>query len=166
MNLNHKMVYKKTVGQSLVEVIVALGIVVILAISLVTASMVTQKTSRAAKNNTQATKLVQENLEQIRVFRDRKGYAELTDRTCSYLTYSDPDPGNWTLSACISVPPPELIQGEIITMNNTRFERRIAIAIDTTYPLYPKKLVTVTVNWQESGANRFVSGYTYLAPSL
>ena len=64
-------------GQSLVEVVVSVGIAVMLAISLITTSLITQKSSRAARNNSQATKLVQQTLEQLRVYRDRYGFAAL-----------------------------------------------------------------------------------------
>src|SRR3990172_11075319 len=64
-------------GQSLIEVVVSVGVAVLLAVSLITTSLITQKSSRSARNNSQATKLVQQTLEQLRVYRDRYGFAAL-----------------------------------------------------------------------------------------
>src|SRR5437879_249242 len=88
-------------GQTLIEVIVALGVAVILAVSLITTSLITQKAARSARNNTQATKLAQEYIEQIRVYRDRKGFANafasVTENVCLKLNTTNPTPENWTL---------------------------------------------------------------------
>src|SRR3989338_8355803 len=87
-------------GQSLVEVVVSICIAVILAISLITTSLITQKSSRSARNNSQATKLVQQTMEQLRVLRDRKGFSVTTfpsapTATCFTFNSTDPDLDNW-----------------------------------------------------------------------
>src|SRR3989344_6372827 len=87
-------------GQSLIEVVVSLGVIVVLAVSLISTSLITQKTARTAKNNNAATKLTQESIEKIRVFRDRKGFDVLTSDPCLMLNSSDVDPVNWSLSSC------------------------------------------------------------------
>ena len=142
-------------GQSLIEVVVALAVVTLLAISLVSTSLVTQRASRSAKNSTQATKLVEQNIEQIRVFRDRKGFDAIPVSTtsCYILSASDPNPGNWSLSTtnCTT-------GGEIITLNNTSFNRKIAI----TLPVANKKLIEVTVTWTDSGGSQTVKSQTFL----
>jgi len=66
--------YRNYKGQTLIEVVVAVGVVVLLAVSLITTNLVTQKTSRSARNTTQATKLAQDYAEKIRIIRDRDGY--------------------------------------------------------------------------------------------
>lgn len=143
-------------GQSLVEVVVSIGIAVILAISLITTSLITQKSSRSARNNSQATKLVQQTLEQLRVLRDRKGFSVSTfpsapTSTCFTLLIPDPFvPSNWSLQnnpGCVT---------ESIT--NTIFSRKIEFLNDGA----DKRLITVTVSWDESGQTRSVKSQTFL----
>lgn len=143
-------------GQSLVEVVVALGVVVALAVALVTTSLVTQRTSRTAKNNTQATKLVQQNIEQMRVFRDRKGFLSLADGNCWVLVSSDVDPVNWTLVNN----PPGVVCPEAIILNQTTFSRSVRITAGANAN---QKVVTVTVTWVDSGGIQTVSNTTVLS---
>lgn len=141
-----------TGGQSLVEVVVALAVVVVLAISLVTASLLTQRTSRSATSNTQATKLVEENIEQIRVFRDRKGFSALNNGGCWVLVTTNPDPSNWTLSNS-SCPEPKILGG--ITFN-----RSMSIAGGANAN---QKVVIVIVTWTDSTGQQTVSNTTVLS---
>lgn len=142
-------------GQSLVEVVVALGIVVALAVALVTTSLVTQRSSKTAQNNTQATKLVGQNIEQMRVFRDRKGFSFLVDGTCFTLNTTNADPALWTLPVCAGVE----ANGEIVTLSNIDFVRKIAI----TTPTVNKKQIVVTVEWTDSGGLQKVTNTTFLS---
>ncbi|MBI2327020.1 hypothetical protein HYU92_01765 [Candidatus Curtissbacteria bacterium] len=143
-------------GQTLIEVVVAMAIVVLLGISIISINLVTQKSARSARNNVQATNLASQNIEQMRVFRDRKGFSALTDATCYYLAnaYTNPDPNTWSLTAC-SGPPYE---GESISLNNTTFRRKI----DISTVVAGKKQVRVTVVWQDSGGAQSVLATTFL----
>ena len=151
MKINHRLP-----AQSLVEVIVAIGVSVILAVSLVTAVLITQKASRSALNNTQAAKLAQQNIEQTRIFRDRNGFAAFpVDDTCYTLDNTfDSDPTNWSFVTSLCP------VGEKIPLYNMVFIRKIAIDTDNDNP--NKKLITVTVSWNESGVNRTVTNDTFL----
>lgn len=142
-------------GQSLVEVVVALGVVVALAVALITTSLVTQRASRSAQNNTQATKLVQQNIEQIRVFRDRKGFSSLTNGSCLTLNTLDADPARWILSACSG----PTADGEVVTLGNVDFTRKLAIST----PAVNKKQIVVMVLWTDSGGLQSVSNTTFLS---
>ena len=154
MNLNRSL--KK--GQSLIEVVVALAVVSLLAVALISTSLVTQRTSKAAANDTQATKLVQQNIEQMRVFRDRKGYSALVDGTCYTLIIANvSDPNTWSIAACSG----GTINGEVITQANVVFTRRIAIA--TPGGTSNQKRITVTVTWPDQGGTQTVSNVTILS---
>ena len=147
-------------GQSLVEVVVSIGIAVMLAISLITTSLITQKSARSARNNTQATKLVQQTLEQLRVFRDRKGFTALPSvppPTPTCFTFSTPDlndPTTWTLGStvCTSL--------QTIPLDTTNFLRKIEMVNQGASA--EKRLITVTINWDESGQTRSVKSQTIL----
>ena len=147
-------------GQSLIEVLVAIGVVALLAISLVTTTLLTQRSARTARNNTQATNLAQQNIEQMRVFRDRKGFSLLRNDTCLVLDASDDmsDPSVWELADETSVPP--VVCPEQLIFNNTVFERSIVIANGANSF---QKLVTVTVSWQDTGGLQTVNSVTVLS---
>lgn len=140
-------------GQSLIEVVVSLGVAVVLAVSLIATSLVTQKTARVAKNNNQATKLAQESIEKIRVFRDRKGFGALTANSCLILGSSNPDPTQWGLSTA------GCVDGESISASNTNFTRKIEIMDSSP----TSKLVTVIVSWDEPGGTQTVKNQTFLS---
>lgn len=145
-------------GQSLIEVVIALGVIVALAVSLVTASLVTQKSSRSAKNNTQAAKLAQQSVEQIRVFRDRVGFSALANNNCWVMLSTDTDPINWKLVNSGSSP--SATCPEALTLNETNFSRSIKIEAGTNAL---QKKVTVTVTWTDSGGLQTVTNVTYLS---
>ncbi len=143
-------------GQSLIEVVVSSGIAVLLAIALITTGLITQKSARIAKNNTRATKLAQETLEQIRVFRDRRGFSALPVGNCYILQItpgSASDPANWNLTSC-NYP-------EIVGLEGGNFTRKMSIQIPNNDA--NNKLVTVTVSWTESGEDKKVSSQTILS---
>lgn len=140
-------------GQSLIEVVVSLGVAVILAVSLISTSLITQRTARTAKNNNAATKLTQESTEKIRVFRDRQGFIALRTGLCLALDSGDVDPLNWKLNTCV------VSSGESLNFNNTNFERKIKIEDSGNNT----KLVTVTVAWKESGGVQTVKNQTFLS---
>lgn len=157
MKQSRKSILNLQNGQSLVEVVIALGIVVVLAVSLVSASLVTQRSSRAAKNNTQATKLVQQSVENLRVFRDRKGFSALINGNCWKLVATDVNPFNWNLTNSNACP-------EKITLDQLDFFRKIIIE-NPPSPLDSAKAkkITVEVTWTDSGGLQKISNVTNLS---
>ncbi len=141
-------------GQSLLEVVVAVGIVAALAVALLTTSLLTQKTSRSTALNTQASKLVQQDIEQMRIFRDRNGLSAFpaSDGNCFILNSSDPVPTNWTLDLCTAA----TSNGKPEVFNNVTFLKRIAISTQSVN----KKKVVVSVSWTDSSGLQTVSNTT------
>ncbi len=137
----------------MIEVVVSLAVVVVLAIALVTTTLVTQRSSRAAKNNTQATKLAQQNIEQVRVLRDRQGF-NLLSNGCYTLSTSG-DPSSWALSSinCLNL-------GEPVVADNIIFNRKISIADGSNSN---EKKIIITVSWTDSGGPRQVVDTTNLS---
>ncbi|KKP93685.1 MAG: hypothetical protein UR98_C0003G0055 [Parcubacteria group bacterium GW2011_GWA1_36_12] len=133
-------------GQSLIEVVISIAIAAILAISLISTTLITQRTSQSARNNTEATKLAQEWVEQLRVFRDRHDFADLDTNACRLDTQLDPD--NWALRGPIC--PVDVVLGTVT------FHRSLIIEdLDSN-----KKAVTILVTWDESGGQREVKHET------
>ncbi len=144
-------------GQSLVEVIVSVGIAVILAIALISAGLISNKTARSARNNTEATKLAEQYIEQIRVFRDRRGYTSaftsISNDTCYILQIPNSnDPSTWSLitSGC----PETFLSGAVNYSRSLLFKD--GASANT-------KLVTATITWQDSGGTQTVSSQTILS---
>lgn len=160
MQINHKKIFKFRAGQSLIEVVVSLAVVVLLAVSLVSTSIFVQKASKSAQNNTQASKLVQQNIEEIRIFRDRNpsGFDALPSSGCDKLVATDPNPANWTLSSLSScaTPPPG---AEVVVLNNRTFNRWLSFAS----PNSNEKSITVVVSWTDSSGLQSVSNATFLS---
>ena len=150
---------QKYKGQSLVEVIVAVAVVAALAVALVTTSLVTQKASRGSENNTQATKLVQENIEQIRVFRDRKGFSVLNNGTYVCIRNSNQDPQNWALETLASNCP----NNGVVALNQVNFNRTLIVGNNGSSDRMKSALVTVRVTWTDSSGVQTVSNNTVLS---
>lgn len=146
-------------GQSLIEVVVAVGIVAVAVVALVSAIIFTQKTARSANLQTQATKLAEESIEQIRVVRDRRGFSYLVNDSCWKLVITDPaDPTTWNFSNTA----PNICP-EIISLGNIAFSRSIKIEDGSNSR---QKKVTITVSWQESGGVRSVINSTFFSNCL
>jgi len=144
-------------GQSLIEVVISIALAAILAISLISTTLITQKTSQSAKNNTEATKLAQEGVETIRVLRDRQGYDVLLNGDCYTLEYSVPgniDSLQFYTARCVTEPKGELIQPN----NESSFYR--TYKIEDAPSSTDVKLVTVTIKWDESGGQKEVKHET------
>ena len=137
-------------GQSLIEVVISIALAAILAISLISTTLITQRTSQSARNNTEATKLAQEWVEQVRVFRDRHDFDELETTAVPPLCRidaSDLDPDKWTLQG--GVCPVDLVIGTIT------FRRELSIS-ELVPPDPNKRLLTVRVIWDEPGGQKEV----------
>src|SRR3989344_7347794 len=137
-------------GQSMIEVVVSIAVVVVLAISLITTTLITQKTASSAKNNSQATKMAQKAFEQVRIYRDRRGFSSLPalDGCYNLVTNNNPDPSGWSFD------PINCNTGvaEKITPDNIDFYRKIQF---TNVPSSEKKII-VTVTWTESASQQSV----------
>ena len=158
MSLNSKwlMVNRLRKGQSLLDVVVAVGIVAALAVALITTILFTQRASRSTASTTQASKLVQQNIEQMRIFRDRQGFSSFpaSDGNCFILNSDNPIPTNWELNVC----PAETPSGKAEVFNNVTFFRRIAISTQSPN----KKKVVVTASWTDSQGLPTVANTTIL----
>ncbi len=155
-------------GQSMIEVVVGIGVVTLLSLALISTTIYTQKLSRAAKNNTQATKLAQESIEKMRIFRDRKinGFAALPSSGCATLDSSNANPAVWLLTTIVSCPVFPLTSGTIpvgvqsVTLDQVTFIRWLQFSID---PSGNRKTVIVNVGWQDASSWQTVTNTTFLS---
>ena len=141
-------------GQSLVEVIIGVGVAVLLSVALITTSLITQKTARSARNRTQATKLAQEYIENIRIFRDRNGYDKLvTDiggKTEVCINVGSVDYANWIKSCAID--------GDVVALGKVNFRRKL----EFTSPNASRLDVTATVKWDDTSGPQVVVAKTFI----
>ncbi len=136
-------------GQSLIEVVISIAIAAILAISLISTTLITQKTSQSAKNNTEATKLALELTEQLRILRDRQGYDSIQAGDCR-LNSTSPDISNWDSlnTGC---------GNDDVVLGTTIFDRSYSVFEISTVPDPERKLITVTISWDEPGGEKQVT---------
>lgn len=142
----------------MIEVVVGLAVATLLAVALISTTLYTQKLSRSAKNNTQATKLAQQGIEQVRIVRDRLGFVSLTNSACLQVNTPDVNnPSTWTLVSS-GAPCAQSIAPSV--SGDTTFARNIAIANGTNAN---QKKVTVTVTWTEGSTPMTVTNITFLS---
>lgn len=162
-------------GQSLIEVMIAFTVSVVIGVALVTAGLATQRASISARNNSQATKLAQEYLEEIRLMRDVGGFPiPLNDGTASTVStlicykFVTPGVGNPDIPKLVAITfgatcKVNLPAGndDTNTYNGVIFRRRLtpeAIPSNTNATKF-----TVRVMWKEGTNNRIVTAETTLS---
>ncbi len=84
-----------SLGQSLLEVAMAVGVVIVVVTALTTVTLNGLRNSQFAQNQSQATKLAQDALEKVRTIRDREGMVN-----SSATTWSGFFPVNCAISDC------------------------------------------------------------------
>lgn len=158
----YKLLVKKN-GQSLIEVLVAFAVAVIIGVGLVTATLTTQRAAASARNETQATELAQQYLEQIRVLRDSKGYNHIRDNIgCKTISNSDTlNPVDWQLTSGCTVGTAPL-NGDKVQLSNVKAEFWRKVTISDTGDANRRKIV-VEVTWKEGNNNRSTSAETIIS---
>jgi len=119
-------------GQTLIEVVAGIGLLVIVVTALIGMGIVALKTSTSARNRTVAAKLASEGMEIARSVRDQSG-----------------------LDAVVSIPAQDIdVDGD----GDTDFTRQTDVSLVAA----GKKQVTVAVSWPESSGTKSVSVTSYL----
>lgn len=156
-------------GQTLIELVVGLGLLAVTITILSVATITGLQNSQFSKNQAQATKLAQEGMEKVRSIRERNytvcGPSPVKDwnsiystamacqpnpASCSYVlaTLSDPiregcTPSEFWLNNVNSTQPEEIMTGGV------SFNRLIIIKDYGTPSVLTQKEVTVTVSWTD-----------------
>lgn len=116
-------------GQSLVEVIASLGVVILVVAALVNLVTASLRSSNYAKTAAQANKYAQDGIEWMRSLRDAEDWDIFKDRT-----------GSWCLRSFS-----EGLTTGVCTVTGTIFKREVEISEDT-----PSRVkVKVTVKWND-----------------
>jgi len=161
---------KKQKGQSMLEVIITISILIGVILGLVVLSTSVFFLSQKSVNETQAAYLVQEGFEALRKIRDSNwdDIAVLNENTDYYLLY-DSETKIWSLTTT-----PNDIDGyeRKIRINNAlREDINVNGQIDAEDPINPNgvlidtdtKKIIITVNWMDrSNASRNYSATSYL----
>lgn len=143
-------------GQSLVEVVVALGIVLLLVSGLVAGTTYSLRFARASKERTEAIHLATDAIEQIRRLRDKNW------DTFKALCNPDPNPPNQCLTQNYSM----CTDGSLTTdpqcpsgLRDLLYNRIVLFEYDAITDMV---IVTAATHWGEAGENRTVRLKTYL----
>lgn len=169
-------------GQSLIELLVALGLLTVVITILSIATITGLQNSQYSKNQAQATKLSQEGLEKVRTVRDRNytvcGPAGVTVWNSIYdvpMSCQAPASCSYVLATAATPPPPGCIatefwlnnvnitQPEQIVAEGASFSRIITIRDYGTPADITQKEITVTVSWTDLSGTHSSKIVTVLA---
>lgn len=156
-------------GQSLLEITVLLGVLLVIVTAIVTLTINGLRNSQFAKNQSQATKLAQEGLEIVRVMKTR----DCPVIASSSLSWTSDSNSVWSANInsevfrirfddtlCQLEP---TTNGEIIGTNpQSQFRRRVRILSDTGSTA-PSKRVEVEVEWNDASGKHTSNLVTILA---
>jgi len=126
---------KSAVGQTLVESVVAIGVVVLIVTGLVVGVVSSLKSTESSQARSLATKLTQEGIETARSIRDT-GWNSFTLYNGEWCLDNSATPSAEDASACENN----------VTAGPLHFTRKIAFSFDGS-----QMGVTVTTTWKESG---------------
>ena len=141
--------FKFESGQTLIEMIIAIGLVVLVLTTLVSALTLGIKNNRFAREQSQAKNYVREGTEWARSIRDRLGWESFYD-----MVAQDGNPVSYCLSSLpTTAQDAEELTNRICTsqetINNTVFRRTAFFSFGNT----DKELtLTVTVDWNDGSA--------------
>jgi Tfp pilus assembly protein PilV len=163
-------------GQSLVEVVIALGIAVTIVIAFTSATISSIRNSQFAKDQNQATKHVQESLEIIRAIRDQDG--TVASGTWSTLWTTNMSGNNstsgykgkcyildktgvtYSFTMSLTASGGDCADSNDPAITGTQFFRKINISDDGTN--IDKKTIRVRVYWTDSKGTHSSDITTYL----
>ena len=130
-------------GQTLVEVLAGLGMILIVVTALIGMGVVALKASTSARNRTVAAKLASEEMELVRGFRDSEGFSDLSAEVVNCGT-------NCYVSGSSVIAGTETVQ--------TNFTRYFTLSTVVA----GKIKVIATVEWPESSGTKTTSVTSYL----
>jgi Tfp pilus assembly protein PilW len=140
---------RRTKGQSLVEVVVAIAIVILIVSGLVVSVITSLRSAQSSRNRSIATKLTQDGMEIIRNLRDN-GWNQ-------FITYHSLDPWCMDSSGVLTAPDPVCAPNS--TSSSTSFTRTALLTYDV---ILNRMSVTITVVWTEGRTVKNSSAETYL----
>jgi len=140
------MTAKKLKGQTLIEIVLSLGLATSVIVAIVILGTATLKTTTSSSRRAEATKLSSSGVEAIRYLRDSSGFDSVSI-TC--YTISENNVIKLTDSECDT----SLAWDRITLGTNNIFDRKIEVS---QYAGTNMKKVTSTVRWQEAGGYRQV----------
>lgn len=153
MNISHQsQVSNHQKGQSLLEVLLALGVAIIIIVSLSALAVYGLRNAQHGKNVETATRLAGQGAEQVRTVRDRQSWQVF--RTYPVNSCFQVETSNWTLqqAGCGGVP---------LLNEFSNFLREIRLTDATTGAGEGRK-ITVTVFWTDTAGTNQINTDTIL----
>lgn len=142
----------KSNGQSLVEVVIAFGVVIVIVTALLSSAIVSIQATRIGKMRTQAVKYAQEGIERARTLRDNNEWVDFK------AYYSEGATLTWCVGTANDWP---AVSGQCSTPNiNTLFTRNVTFTWDS---VNEQMVVKSSVTWQEGNTTKtseFTTSYT------
>ena len=143
------MFYSKKSGQTIVELMVSIGLIAMVVTALLVLVSAATKIGLSSLKRTQASKIAVLGLEAVRYFRDKDSYSTIPAGLVCYTIPSgaEENPGGQALSQLPSCTP-DMASFRPVDFDTNNFIRQIKVSPED--PVTNSRDVTVTVRWLES----------------
>jgi len=137
---------KQEKGQSLIEVLAALGVVVLVILALVTVTTISIRNATFAKNQSLATSYAQEAIEKIREYRDQNSWGDFVANCNNKTAMGLPDPSSPFVLPDPTCNIPETANPCVET--DKRCEIKVTVSWDDAKGTHRVVLTTYLAEWQ------------------
>lgn len=137
---------KQEKGQTLIETLAALGVVVLVILALIMVTTISIRNATFAKNQSLATSYAQEAIEKIREYRDQKSWGDFVTNCTNKTELGLPDPP----SPFVLSDPNCNLPGEPTNPcveSNKRCEIKVAVSWDDARGTHQTVLTTYLAEW-------------------
>jgi len=135
---------KKNKGQSLVEMVVAIGIVLVVIVALVVVTTISVRNASFSRNQVLATKYAQEAIEKVRAYRDQNTWSDFISN-CEDFSLDLNLPNLFTLSRDCYQPG---TSNNCSSANDTTCEVKITVSWTDAKGTHKSELTTHLTKWK------------------
>lgn len=137
---------RKTRGQSLIEVLIALSVVVLVILALITVTTISVRNATFAKNQSLATEYAQETIEKIRGYRNQNSWVDFVTNCTNKAAMGLPDPSSPFVLSDPACNIPETTNPCVEA--DRRCEVKVTISWDDAKGTHQTVLTTYLTEWQ------------------
>jgi len=135
---------KKNSGQSLIEVLASIAVLVIIILSLLVITTISVRNSSFSRNQTLATKYAQEAIEKIRLYRDKNTWKNFVDN-CESFSLEINQPSTFTIIRDCYLPNNQSLN---CNENQNNCEVKVTVSWTDNKGTHKSELTTILTNWK------------------
>lgn len=149
---NWSRIHQPQQGSSLIEIVVATGVMALVLTAIVAGLTLSLKTNADSEYRSQATKRAQEAMEVFRRERTLQGWDVFADSFVDGATYCLKD----LPAPKAAFTPGECTEDDVLVISSVEMVREAVVQIDSSNPADLQVEVSVTVTWDSGGSPRDV----------